>query len=133
MLDTGQGNIYASESLIDLFKVNPVRKEHKTIEKLTNSTTKKYKIDNVKVESSNQTFSYQTEFSKLEREEVLTILANLQYTELTGIQEHLRGIKMRDIKLELLIFVILAASDYLKIKLQKKRVGKINGSVAKQT
>ena len=40
---------------------------------------------------------------------------------------------MRDTKLELLIFVILAASDYLKIKLQKKRVGKINGSVAKQT
>ena len=85
MLDASWGNIYASEPLIDLFKENPVQKEHKTIEKLTNSTTKKYKIVNVKVESSNQTFSYQTEFSKLETEEVLITLANLQYTELIGI------------------------------------------------
>ena len=39
LLDTGSGSLYISESLIDLLKINPVRKEYKTIETLTNSTT----------------------------------------------------------------------------------------------
>ena len=44
LLDTGADGSYISESFIDLFKINPVRKEYKTIETLTNSTTKKLKI-----------------------------------------------------------------------------------------
>ena len=48
LLDTGSGSSYISESFIDL-KINPVRKEYKTIETLTNSTTKKLKIYNLKV------------------------------------------------------------------------------------
>ena len=41
LLDTGSGSSYIYESFIDLLKTNPVRKEYKTIETLTNSTTKK--------------------------------------------------------------------------------------------
>ena len=50
--------------------------------------------------------------------------------------DHLKGIKMneRDTKPELPIHVILGASDYVKIKMQKcPRVGKINEPIAEQT
>ena len=50
--------------------------------------------------------------------------------------DHLKGIKMngRDTKPELPIHVILEASDYVKIKMQKcPRVGKINEPIAEQT
>ena len=49
--------------------------------------------------------------------------------------DHLKGIKMNetDTKPELPIHVILRASDYVKIKMQKcPRVGKINQQIAKQ-
>ena len=41
LLDTGSDDLYISESFIDLLKINPVGKDYKTIETLTNSTTKK--------------------------------------------------------------------------------------------
>ena len=50
--------------------------------------------------------------------------------------EHLKGIKMNegDTKPELLIHVILGASDYGKIKMQKcQRVGKTKEPIAEQT
>ena len=50
--------------------------------------------------------------------------------------DHLKGIKMneRDAKTELPVHVILGASDYVKIKMQKcPRVGKINEPIAEQT
>ena len=49
---------------------------------------------------------------------------------------HMKGIKMneRDTKPELLIHVILGATDYVKIKMKKcRRVGKINEPIAEQT
>ena len=49
LLDTGSGSSDILKSFIDLHKRNPVRKEYKTIETLTNSTTKKLKICNLKV------------------------------------------------------------------------------------
>ena len=50
--------------------------------------------------------------------------------------DHLKGIQMneRDAKSELPIHVILGASDYVKIKMQKcSTEGKINESLAEQT
>ena len=50
--------------------------------------------------------------------------------------DHLKGIEMneRDTKPELPVHVILGASDYVKIKMQKcPRVGKINEPIAEQT
>ena len=67
LLDTGPGSSYISESFIDLLKINPVRKEYKTIETLTNTTTKKLKIFNLKVENLDENFSFQTGLNKLER------------------------------------------------------------------
>ena len=134
LLDTGSGSSYISESFIDL-KINPVRKEYKTIETLTNSTTKKLKIYNLKVEKLDENFSFQTELNKLERE-VLITLPNPKYNEMIETYDHLKGIKMneRDTKPELPIHVILGASDYVKIKMQKcTRVGKINEPVAEKT
>ena len=134
LLDTGSGSSYISESFIDL-KINPVRKEYKTIETLTNSTTKKLKIYNLKVENLDENFSFQTELNKLQRE-VLIILPNRKYNEMIETYDHLKGIKMneRDTKPELPIHVILGASDYMKIKRKKcPRVGKINEPIEKQT
>ena len=48
LLDAGSGSSYI-ESFIDLLKINPFGKEYKTIETLTNSTTKT-EIYNLKVE-----------------------------------------------------------------------------------
>ena len=44
LLDTGSGSSYASEVVIERLKINPIRKEHKNIETLSNATTKKIKI-----------------------------------------------------------------------------------------
>ena len=78
LLDTGSGSSYISESFIDLLKINPVRKENKTTETLTNSTTKKLKICNLKAQNFDENFSFQTELNKLERE-VLITLPNPKY------------------------------------------------------
>ena len=40
LLNTGSGSSYASEPIIDPLKINPTRKEYKTIAALINSTTK---------------------------------------------------------------------------------------------
>ena len=129
LLDTGSGSSYISESFIDLLKINPFRKEYKTIETLTNSTTKKLNlIYNLKVENLDENFSSQTEINKLEKE-VLITLPNPKYNEIIETYDHLKGIKMneRDTKPEFPVPVILGASDYVKIKMQKgPRVGKIN-------
>ena len=71
LLDTGSGSSYISQSFIDLRKINPVRKEYKTIKTITNSTTKKLKIYNLKVENLDENLSFQTELNKLEREVAL--------------------------------------------------------------
>ena len=43
LLDTVSGSVYISESFIDLLKVNPLRKEYKIMETLTNCTSKNVK------------------------------------------------------------------------------------------
>ena len=68
LLDTGSGSSYISESFIDLLKINPITKEYKTLETLTNSTTEKSKIYNLNVENIDENFSFQTKLNKEERE-----------------------------------------------------------------
>ena len=66
LLDTGSGSSYALEAIIDLLKI---RKEYETIEKFTNSTTKKLKIYSAKkIQDSKNEFTFNTELNKLERE-----------------------------------------------------------------
>ena len=66
-LGTGPSRSYISESFTDLLKISPVRKDSKTIEGQINSTTRKRKIDNVKIENLDDNFSFQTEFNKFHR------------------------------------------------------------------
>ena len=68
LLDTGCGSSYASEAIID-----PIRNEYKTIETLTNATTKKLKIHSAKVQVLKNVFSFTTELNKLESEVLLTL------------------------------------------------------------
>ena len=49
LLDTGFWSFYGSEGLLDYLKSNPTRNKTKTIETLTNLTTKKLKIYSVKI------------------------------------------------------------------------------------
>ena len=64
----GSGSSYASESFLDYLKISPTRKEIKTIDTLTNLTTKKLKICSVKIQNINERYSFNTELNKLERE-----------------------------------------------------------------
>ena len=54
LLDTGSGSSYTSDGLLDYLKINPTRKEIKTIETLTNSTSKKLKIYSIKIQDKNE-------------------------------------------------------------------------------
>ena len=51
-----------------LFENKPNQKEIKTMETLTNLTTKKLKIYSVKIQDVNEKYSFNTELNKLERE-----------------------------------------------------------------
>ena len=79
LLDTGSGSSYTSDGLLDYLKINPTRKEIKTIETFTNLTTKKLKIYSVKIQDVNKKLSFNTELNKLERDVLLT-LPNLKYS-----------------------------------------------------
>ena len=81
LLDTGSGSSYASEGRLYYLKINQTRKEIRTIETLTNLTTKKLKIYYVKIQDINQKYSFNTELNKLEREVLLT-LPNLKYSDI---------------------------------------------------
>ena len=62
-----------------LFEKKPNHKK-KTIETLTNLTTKKLKIYSVKIQDANEKYSFYTELNKLESEVLLT-LPNPKYSK----------------------------------------------------
>ena len=95
LLDTGSESSYASEGLLDYLKINPNRKEIKTIETLTNLTTKKLKIYSVKIQDVNEKLSFKTKLNKPEREVLLT-LPNLKYSRTLKIYPHLKEVQMND-------------------------------------
>ena len=135
LLDTASGSSYASETLINKLKINPVRNETKTIETLTNFSTRKIKVYQVKIQDTTSEFTFETELNKLERE-VLIKLPNPNYIDLIAKYSHLSGIKMNDIdkKPELPIHAVLGASDYTKIKTRElPRVGKLGEPFAELT
>ena len=95
LLDTGSGSSYTSDGLLDYLKINPTRKEIKTIETFTNLTTKKLKIYSVKIQDVNKKLSFNTELNKLERDVLLT-LPNLKYSRTLKKYPHLKELKMND-------------------------------------
>ena len=127
LLDTSSGSFYASEGLLDYLEINPTRKEIKTIESLTNLATKKLKIYSIKIQDVNEKYSFNTELNKLEREVWLT-LPNMKYSKILKNYPHLTEVHMNDTdeKEQLPVHIILGASDFVKIKMEKSPwVGKI--------
>ena len=127
LLDTSSGSFYASEGLLDYLEINPTRKEIKTIETLTNLATKKLKIYSIKIQDVNEKYSFNTELNKLEREVWLT-LPNMKYSKILKNYPHLTEVHMNDTdeKEQLPVHIILGASDFVKIKMEKSPwVGKI--------
>ena len=127
LLDTSSGSFYASEGLLDYLEINPTRKEIKTIESLTNLATKKLKIYSIKMQDVNEKYSFNTELNKLEREVWLT-LPNMKYSKILKNYPHLTEVHMNDTdeKEQLPVHIILGASDFVKIKMEKSPwVGKI--------
>ena len=95
LLDTVSGSSYTSDGLLDYLKINPTRKEIKTIETFTNLTTKKLKIYSVKIQDVNKKLSFNTELNKLERDVLLT-LPNLKYSRTLKKYPHLKEVQMND-------------------------------------
>ena len=127
LLDTGSGSSYASEGLLDYLKINPTRKEVKTIEPLTNLTTKKLKIYSVKIQDVNEKYSFNTELNKLERKVLLT-LPDTKYSKILKKYPHLKEVRVNDTdeKQQLPVHIILGACDFVRSKVEKSpRVGKI--------
>ena len=77
-----------------LFEKKPNHKK-KTIETLTNLTTKKLKIYSVKIQDVNEKLSFKTKLNKPEREVLLT-LPNLKYSRTLKIYPHLKEVQMND-------------------------------------
>ena len=135
LLDTDSGSSYASEALLDFLKINPTRKEIKTIETLTNLTTKKLKIYSVKIQDVNEKYSFSIELNKLERYVFLTI-PNPKYSKILKTYPHLREKHMNDTdeKEQLPVHIILGAGDFAKIKMEKSpRTGIISKPFADLT
>ena len=95
LLDTVSGSSYTSDGLLDYLKINPTRKEIKTIETFTNLTTKKLKIYSVKIQDVNKKLSFNTELNKLERDVLLT-LPNLKYSRTLKKYPHLKELQIND-------------------------------------
>ena len=119
LVDTGYGSSYASEAIIDLLNINLIRKEYKTIEKLTNATTKKLGIYSAKIQDLKNEFTFTTKLNKLESEVLLT-LSNPKYNEVINKCNHLGGIQMHntDTKSRLPTDIIMGASNFAKIKME---------------
>ena len=67
LIDMSSGSSYTSEGLLDYLKINPTKKETKTIETLTKLTTKKLKICSIKIQDLNEIYIFNTDLNKLEK------------------------------------------------------------------
>ena len=102
---------------------------------MMNSTTKSIEVFNVQIENVHHDVSFEIKLCKVERRELLK-LPNPHYADLINRYHHLRGITMddNDQKKELPVHVILAASDYSRIKtMTKPRIGQPGEPVAEKT
>eukprot|EP00794_Sanderia_malayensis_P016265 gene16265-biopygen13818 len=135
LLDTGAGSSYMSATLSQLLNKKPSRTEHRQIEMMMHSTSKKIDIYAVTVENLKENFQLNVNVSKVDKP-VLLSLPNPNYEHLIKTYKYLEGVKMddTDTKSELPIHMILGASEYSKIKMNTKpRVGQPGQPVAEQT
>ena len=135
LLDTGAGSSYASAALLALLRVCPLRKEFKRIEMMLGATNKMIGIYGLSISSLDGNFRLDTEVTKVERGELLT-LDNPKYKEMIAKFLHLKGVIMDDVtdKPELPVHLILGTSEYAKIKTETSpRIGRPGEPVAEFT
>ena len=99
------------------------------------SCNKRIKIHKVTICSFGNDFRINTEVTKVDQDKLLT-LENPQYQQKINQYAHLQGISMDDYdtKSELLVHLILGASEYAQIKTEtKRRVGQPREPVADRT
>ena len=75
----------------------------------------------------NEKHSFNTELNKLEREVFLT-LPNPEYSKVLKKYQHLRKVHMNDTdeKEQLPVHIVLGASDFAKIKMEKNSTSRKN-------
>ena len=117
LLDTGAGSSWASNSLLELIKKKPIRKEYKRIEMMMTSTTRVMEVYDLEISDINNQFRLTSEIIKVDRQVLLTV-PNPEYKNIIEKYPHLKGVKMDDDdrKANLPIHVILGASDYSRNK-----------------
>ena len=136
LLDMRSGSSYVSEGFLDYLEINQIRKEIKTIQTLANLTAKKLKFYSVKIQDVDEEYSFNTESNKLDREVLLT-LPNPKYSKILKKYPHLKDVHMNDTdeKEQLPVHIILGASDFAKIKLEKspraRKIGKLFAELTK--
>ena len=93
LIDTGAGSSYASVKLLDTIKVQPQKREIRRVEMLFGTSTKLIGIYNLKLSDKNNKFHIETEITRVERNDLLT-LDNPNYKQVIANYSHLDGIIM---------------------------------------
>ena len=135
LIDTGAGSSYASSALLDTIKAQPQKKEIRRVEMMFGTSKKMVGIYNIKISDTSNKFHIETEVTRVERNELLT-LDNPKYKEIIANYSHLEGVIMpdKDEKERLPVHLILGTGDYSKIKTPSKpRVGSPGEPVAELT
>ena len=135
LLDTGAGSSYTSAELIDRLEACPQRSEIRQIEMMIGTVTKRIQLYNLSVSSVTSDFTLETEVTKVDRKELLTV-DNPRYQETISKYTHLKGVRMEDRndKQRLPVHLILGTSEYAKIKTETApRVGRPGEPIAEKT
>ena len=135
LLDTGAGSTYISSSLASKLQKKPSYVKHKQIEMMLHTTNTKIETFDVELSNVNNSFSYNTEVSKVDKS-VLISLPNPRYQRIIEHYPHLKGVCMDDLdtKPYLPVHVIIGLSGYTKIKTKQPiRIGKSEEPVAEYT
>ena len=93
LLDTGAGSSYASAALLNL----PHQREVRQIEMMLGAVTKQVEIFQVQVSSTSGDLSLNTEVTKVEHNQLLS-LENPRYEQCLARYAHLKGIQMGNSK-----------------------------------
>lgn len=135
LLDTGAGSSYASNTLINRLSLKPKKTEVKRIEMMLHTSKKKSEIFSVTISSLDETFTINTEVSKIEKSALLSI-PNPRFSDLKKNYRHLKNVYIEDYhaKEEVPVHLILGASDYARIKTRTApRIGSSGEPVAELT
>ena len=135
LLDTGAGSSDACDALLRLLSKREPRKETRRIEMMLVAVTKQVELSTISVKALDGRFQMNVTVTKVDKKELL-MLDNPKYQVLIASYDHLRGVEMHDCdsKQQLLVHLILGASDYLCIKTDEPaRVGQPGQPVAEKT